>query len=315
MFKPMLASKAEDHEFCFPLFASAKLDGLRGTVHAEGLRSRSMKPFTNKATADFFGDPALIGFDGELIVGLPNAADVFRKSTSELRNSRFDPRAVFYVFDLFNYQAPYTSRYQRLQEKVAALPARFAGRVVVLPQMYCASLAELLQYEERCLQSGYEGLITRTPFGGYKQGRSTVREQTLLKVKRFEDSEAELLGIVEQCENQNPQMTNEVGRSHRSHHQENMVPKGTMGAVVVRDKGVVFSIGTGFDDAERARVWSMRNGKVITVDAFVDDKVKKITAYAPKQPGISIKYKFFRIGTVFRPRHPVYLGERISIDL
>ena len=53
------------------------------------------------------------------------------------------------------------------------------------------------------LDDGYEGLMLRAPDGPYKFGRSTVKENTLLKVKNFLDDEAEVIGFKEQTTNTN----------------------------------------------------------------------------------------------------------------
>lgn len=65
------------------------------------------------------------------------------------------------------------------------------------------SAAELAAYKEKCLSEGYEGVMVRDPAGPYKCGRSTVREGWLLKIKRFEDGEAEVLETYEGMSNYN----------------------------------------------------------------------------------------------------------------
>lgn len=65
------------------------------------------------------------------------------------------------------------------------------------------SAAELAAYKEKCLSEGYEGVMVRDPAGPYKCGRSTEREGWLLKIKRFEDAEAEVLETYEGMSNYN----------------------------------------------------------------------------------------------------------------
>ena len=55
---------------------------------------------------------------------------------------------------------------------------------------------ELIDYEQGAVEDGYEGVMLRDPSAPYKYGRSTVRKGYLLKLKRFEDSEAEVIDIV-----------------------------------------------------------------------------------------------------------------------
>lgn len=133
--------------------------------------------------------------------------------------------------------------------------------------------------------------MTRDPGSRYKYGRSTAKEQILLKVKRFEDSECVIIGVQEEMHNGNVAGRDELGRTKRSSSKDGKVGKGTMGALVVRDlkTSVEFNIGTGFTAAQRAEDWESRIGSTIV-------------------------YKFFPVGVVDRPRHPVYKGPRDKND-
>jgi DNA ligase-1 len=137
---------------------------------------------------------------------------------------------------------------------------------------------------------GYEGVILRAPHAPYKFGRSTVREGYLLKVKRFQDSEAQIIGYEEEMHNGNEATINALGYTERSSHAENRTGKGTLGALVVRDlvTKVEFKIGTGFTPAERLKIWALRH-------EHLDDVVK---------------YRFFPVGVKDKPRHPSFLGFR-----
>ena len=57
--------------------------------------------------------------------------------------------------------------------------------------------------------------------------------------------------------------------------------------------GQTFNIGTGFDDVTRQRIWNDR------------------TSYFSQ----TVKFKFQQIGTVDKPRIPVFLGFRHEKDL
>jgi len=46
-------------------------------------------------------------------------------------------------------------------------------------------LEEFKACEEKFLKEGYEGIMARSPHAPYKVGRSTLKEQGLLKIKRF----------------------------------------------------------------------------------------------------------------------------------
>jgi DNA ligase-1 len=117
--------------------------------------------------------------------------------------------------------------------------------------------------------------MLRTPNSPYKQGRSTLKEGWLLKVKRFKDSEAEIIGFEEQMENTNEKTKDELGHSKRSSHKAGMVGKGTLGKFLVREIGSTpwfgreFAIGTGegLTNELRQEIWDNRDkhlGKILT---------------------------------------------------
>ncbi len=220
--KPMLAVNIKPELVRFPCYASAKLDGVRGVVIDGKLHSRSLKPVPNRHTAALFSRPELTGYDGELVVGDPAAKDVFRVTGSATSREVGEPEVKFYVFDNFEAPGGFAARLATLKP----LPG-----VVVLEQRLIANLAELTEFEEQTLAAGYEGLILRDPAGAYKFGRSTEREQGMLKIKRFTDSEAEVLEVIEEMQNTNAKVTNELGRGQRSHHLAGLKPKCRAGAL------------------------------------------------------------------------------------
>ena len=57
--------------------------------------------------------------------------------------------------------------------------------------------------------------MVRTPDSPYKCGRSTEREAWLLKIKRFEDAEAVVLGTYEGMSNMNEAGVDAFGRTKR----------------------------------------------------------------------------------------------------
>jgi ATP-dependent DNA ligase len=113
------------------------------------------------------------------------------------------------------------------------------------------------------VELGFEGIMLRSPNGLYKHGRSPMREQGLMKVKRFHDAEAFVVGVVEKEINLNPATTNALGLTQRSSSKANKKAAGTLGALVCElrsgAKPVRFEVGTGFDEATRARIWAARS--------------------------------------------------------
>lgn len=294
-FRPLLA-EAVPKEFLpkidYPVLASAKIDGLRCLVRGFELKTRTLKAIPNNHTRAVFDDPRLEGFDGELVVGDPFSPTVFNDSQSGLMTKDGKPNVTYYVFDLHNEDLPYNERLSLLEERFKTLDDL---PVVFLDQRLIHSHEELEAFEEEVLGVGYEGVILRSPQAPYKYGRSTLNQQWMLKLKRFEDSEAEIIGFVEGKTNNNQAVTDERGHTKRSTHKENMVPSGTLGALMVRDihYGWEFEIGTGFPAKEAQEIW--------------DDQKSKM--------GGIVKYQFFKVGMIDKPRFPSYKGFRHKADI
>jgi len=291
--KPMLAATCDDvSKLTYPIYASPKLDGVRAIVTKDGkLLSRSLKPIPNPHVNKLFGRKAYAGMDGELILGSPTAKDVYRQTVGAVSREYDEPAVKFHVFDKWSSTAAFEHR----KGEVAAQCQAMTVGCEIVEQTEIATAAELLQYEAHCLDQGYEGLILRAPDGKYKFGRSTLKEQGMLKLKRFVDSEAEVIEVIEEESNQNEAKRNALGRTERSTAKAGMVATGRAGAIQVRDvvSGVEFSIGTGLCDADREFLWKHR------------EEVK----------GQLIKYKSFPVGVKDKPRFPVYLGPREGWDL
>lgn len=285
--KPMLAHTIEDaSKIVFPVLASPKLDGIRCLTIDGKAYSRNMKLIPNAHIQTRLA--GLHGFDGELIVGAPRGEGVFNRSTSGVMSRDGTPKFNFWVFDMFDGHHVDDAFEARLKAAKRQTSNVIGDEVRAVPHKLIKNLDELNAYEARQLLAGYEGVMLRDPRGPYKHGRSTMREGWLGKVKRFLDSEAVIIGFVEQMQNTNVAKKDALGRTERSSHKSGMKGKGTLGALQVRDvkTGVEFEIGTGLDDKLRQEIWNNR----------------------PKWKGRTIRYKFQPTGVKEKPRFPVYLG-------
>ena len=300
MFKPMLAGKApKDLSLLrLPVIVSPKLDGVRALIVDGWVMSRNMKQIPNDYVQNLFGPSSPNGLDGELIVGDPTDPDVYLKTMSGVMSVGGRPDVCYYVFDTFGESGSFEDRYKQVR-KCQVLP-----RVLPVPHYEAKTLDDIAKYEEEFLKAGYEGLMIRSPEGPYKHGRSTTNEGWLLKLKRFEDSEAVIIGVVEQLHNGNEMTRDALGRAKHSSCKGGKVGKGTLGALQVMDVRtmVTFEVGTGFDDALRAELWA-----------------KNLKHPEPTEEGSvvghTIKYKFFPSGSKDKPRFPVFCGFRSKIDL
>lgn len=279
---PMLAEPAKFDRLNFPLYVSVKIDGVRAIVRDGILYSRALLAIPNTYTQSLFGQDALNGLDGELVVGNPWDKNLMQQTTSGAMSEHGSPDVWFYVFDYWTEpDIPYELRLHRLMGGMNENFCNRHQRVVLLTQVLVHSLEELYAYEQSALDQGYEGVMLRKPDGRYKFGRSTAHEQHLVKVKRFEDAEAVVIGFEEQMHNANEATIDERGLTKRSSHKANMMPKGTLGALIVKDvkTGVVFNVGggKGMTAELRQQIWDHRDslvGQHITYYSFSQTGVK-----------------------------------------
>lgn len=293
--KPMLLERKNPdiYKLDYPFYVSPKLDGIRCVITEDGPKTRTLKPIPNKFITVDLSFHCLKGLDGELIVGPPNAEDVFNRTTSAVRRMDGEPDYMFYAFDFWDSKEIYDKRLPELEYFCANLHPK----IRFLPSTLVDSPEELINVEEGFLNEGYEGVILRSPKGLYKQGRTTMKEMNAYKLKRFVDSEAHVLDMIPKYRNDNEAFTNELGRTARSKKQEGLVRMDTMGALVLRDieTGVEFQCGSGFDDAQRK--WWFSNWTAVA---------------AQKTP---VTYKKFLIGEKHKPRHPIFKGIRMVEDV
>jgi DNA ligase-1 len=299
--KVMLAIKAKEFESLkYPLLASPKIDGVRATNKNGQLVSRTMTVIPNGYTQKLFSGPNWHGFDGELVVGEPNHPNCMQTTMSGAMTRDGTPEITWYVFDRWDLSQPYIYRAKAAKEFIESYSwPNGVAHVKWLPQTVIKSVEELYAYEDARVLEGYEGVILRAPQGIYKQNRSTIKEGLMMKVKRFQDSEAEILGAYELMHNDNEATTDARGFTKRSTHQENKRASGLLGGFNVRDvyDGREFDVGTGFTLEQRKNLWQawQKNPRHLT--------------------GYILKYKHFPVGVVDKPRHPIFLGFRDRRDM
>lgn len=253
-FKPLLAVNADFDRLTYPKMLSQKLDGIRAIVFGGVIYSRNLKPIPNRYIQSLVADnaEALEGLDGELIVGSPTDPRCFNKSTSGVMSQDGEPEFKFYVFDRVA-EGSFVERFD-LDPNFDELPPF----VSIVPQLKVLNIEELNHYEQRFVELGYEGVMLKDTNGFYKFGRATTRSQELLKVKRFDDCELEVVGFEERVSNQNEATKNLLGHTERSSHKANMIGRGDLGALICKFGSDTVNVGSGFTDEDRAEIWNNR---------------------------------------------------------
>lgn len=283
----------------YPCLVSPKIDGVKLVRFDGQLKGRSFKQYRNKHLNTMFDKPEYEGFEGEVIIGNnAHSQDLCRTTTSAVNSFEGEPTYTWCLFDYVTEQLvdlSYSVRIEMLLAHINSLDFDTSNLRLVNSEV-CHNEAELLASEAMWLEQGYEGIIIRDGDSKYKQGRATTNSQEVLRLKRFTDSEAVIIGFTEEMYNGNEATIDELGRTSRSSHQNNMIGKNTLGSLLVRDctTGVEFGIGSGFDDAMRLTVWENREVYLSMI----------------------VKYKFFDKGTKDGvPRFPTFLSFRSENDM
>jgi DNA ligase-1 len=277
----MLASPVDLAGVVYPVMCSPKYDGIRCIMKDGFALSRKLKPIPNSYIQKMLNScpPNL---DGELI--LKNKT--FNQIQSAVMSDDGEPDFTFYIFDVVN-EFGYSERLEELL--TLDLPPSCEVVIPILVQ----NEEELLAYEEECLAEGYEGIMIRSTDGPYKFGRSTAKQGYLSKLKRFQDSEAVIIGFQELQHNMNEATIDERGHTKRSHKKAGMVDGGTLGAFLVREGDKEFKVATGMTAEERQKYWDSREEML----------------------GKLVKYKCQPFGAKDLPRFPTFLGIRHPDDL
>lgn len=281
-FKPMLAYSGEwDYtDLRFPVIATPKFDGVRCFIRQGRPWTRACKRIPNKYIREkLSGNLYLESLDGEIV--LPGKS--FHEIQSAVMTEEGEPDFHYVIFDMLDFErVPYTERIKLLYKSFTRglFPEGFA--VTVLAE--CPNWTDLSERHQEFLKLGFEGTIVRSPDGWYKQGRSTLAEQLMLKMVDWKREEGVIIGYQELMMN----------RDTSSKELHNMIPAGTLGALILTTKqwGEVV-VGSGFTDIQRKTIWKSRmtyHGKTVT-----------------------FKYKPF--GMQEKPRQPIFVGLRSELDL
>jgi DNA ligase-1 len=287
--KPLLAETIEDIESLkFPLLASPKLDGIRAMVVDGKLLSRKFKPIPNTVLREKLESILPNGIDGEIMVDGATFNEI-QSAVMTIKNE--DIAGIkFHAFD-YVISDPTKPYVDRLKDLEAWYAEQNTDMVQIVRHRLVLNVQQLLDFETECIAQNYEGVMVRSLEGRYKFGRSTLKEGILLKLKKFQDAEAKVIGFVEKMTNTNEKKKDELGYSKRSSAKAGKVPSNTLGALVVSFEGATFEIGSGFDDELRKEIWTNQ-------EKYVNQQVT---------------FKYQPSGMKDLPRFPVFLGFRYDI--
>ena len=285
--KPLLAGKFDSEKAKFPYAATPKIDGIRFLMVGGAALTRSFKPIRNEYLQKILSSNLPEGIDGELTSG-----STFQECSSIMR-IKGEPDFKVWIFDFVNPNDEVKPYKERMNELRKFESFNIPSYEILFPTIV-SNQEQIDQLMIKNLNAGYEGLMLRDPNGIYKFGRSSVKENILLKVKEFMDDEAEIIAFREKMVNTNEGLKDNFGRTKRSSCQDGLKPSGTLGGLILRNsEGLEFSCGSGLNDALRDEIWKNKS----------------------KYLGKLVKYKFMSKGIKDLPRHPVFMGFRDETDL
>ena len=285
--KPLLAGKFDSEKAKFPYAATPKIDGIRFLMVGGAALTRSFKPIRNEYLQKILSSNLPDGIDGELTSG-----STFQECSSIMR-IKGEPDFKVWIFDFVNPKGEVKPYKERMDELRKFENFNIPSYEILFPTIV-SNQEQIDHLMINNLNAGYEGLMLRDPNGIYKFGRSSVKENILLKVKEFMDDEAEIISFREKMINTNEGLKDNFGRTKRSSCQDGLKPSGTLGGFILRNsEGLEFSCGSGLNDALRDEIWKNKS----------------------KYLGKLVKYKFMSKGIKNLPRHPVFMGFRDETDL
>lgn len=294
MKRPMKGAQAEDLSvITFPKLASPKIDGFRCVV-SDIARTSRMARFPNEHLHETFTGllKAKVTLDGEIVVGKKRGEGVLQRTSSGVTSRAGEPDFTLWVFDAPRPGARFKDRLKLAKNIVKELNH---PQVKYLKHVWIDSLGHLEDYIEWCLSKGFEGVMLRDPQAPYKEGKSTLKQQWLLKIKPFKDFEARIIDYFEEMENTNEAVKDATGKSKRSSAKEGKRAKGTLGGFIALTipEGVEVRVGGGFTAEQRRDFWERREqmiGSIMTCS---------------KQA----------MGEKDKPRHPNFKSIRPIIDM
>jgi DNA ligase-1 len=202
-------------------WVSEKLDGVRAYWDGRQLRTRGGQVLA--APAWFVADFPKVPLDGELWLGRQQFAETFSIVSKHQPVDAEWQRIQYHIFELPNANGTFTERISAMQKIIHHQQSRYLRQI---PQFRIANKSELLAKLKQLEQQGAEGLMLHHQDALYKTGRSA----DLLKLKSYQDTEAQVIGY----------------RPGKGKYQ------GMLGALVVKTpEGKTFALGSGLTDQER----------------------------------------------------------------
>jgi DNA ligase-1 len=209
-----------------PTMVQYKLDGVRVLyVPGEGFFSRDGNRWHDAKVAHITPPPCKYVLDGEFYChGMPFQDIAAAVAVMSYEVTPYTSRIRFHVFDFIAKSMAFRARQEHL-DIVFTETCRNTTRVRAHE---CNCVQTIMSQFNAAVASGYEGIVLRNPFNGYRAGKS----QDAVRMKAWLEEPFEVTGIVE-------------GKGKY---------KGMVGALICKTKSGKFFKADGFSDEAR-RDW------------------------------------------------------------
>ena len=180
----------------YPCYVQPKLDGIRAIAIGNELYSRNGFPFPtfDHVKAELPKNTEKLILDGELYTNeIP--FEELSGLTKRVNLSKVDKEHLlkmhYYVFDYIDTEIPMSQRVKNLEKFFKNHPDFKCIKHVLTEE--CESANKIESFLEKYTKMGYEGLIIRNPHAPYHTNK---RSNDLLKLKRYQDKEYEIIDFV-----------------------------------------------------------------------------------------------------------------------
>jgi len=306
-----------------PLTLSIKHDGVRGLVHGNLLNGKAMTQHRNEMVNLAFSNPDLLpllsGLDGEFTLLDADFSydrrNMVQKTSSFLNTSdtsEVDIRRVqFRVFDIYTGdKMPLYERLELADERVLAIQRMDLPHMVTVTSTevsvdntidrFSATVpSDVAKFEAKALKDGYEGIVLRSPFLPYLEGRSSSKGE-FLRLKRFQTAEATVVRVVLASANKNPIERDAMGYVKRSSHKEGKVEKPEVGSFICFTNADIYDPHTGELLVKKNQEFA------VSATSMFEQQRRYLYIVRDTLPGQILKFKFFPKGILNKPRFATF---------
>ena len=288
-FKPMKppVGTLNIDDVIYPTYVSIKYDGFR-TAKVKGKTVlNSLRELDNLYTRAMIEScPELDDHDGELVILPLNDNKCFNRCQSAFRAAKGEPDFRFVVFDRVT-DGTFEDRWVKWEKPT------YPEWVIVDTPVLIDNRQQLDAFIEKVLMDNHEGVILRQGNSLYVFGRASFKKQQLLRIKPMETAEGVIVGFECEYENTNEATVDALGHSKRSSAKEGLVPKDTMGKLILTTERWGEVKISGFTDAFADEVWNNQ----------------------PKYLGELATFAYQEIGSLEQPRIAKFKGLRARTDM